>query len=93
MKQQALAPKKVYCIDNGILSTVGFKTSLDFGKMIENVVAVELLRRIVEKKLELYYWKDYQQREVDFVIKLRGRGKNRHKKSSICSIVEVVDYR
>jgi predicted AAA+ superfamily ATPase len=69
LKQQILAPKKVYCIDNGILSAVGFKTSSDRGKMMENLIAIELFRRCSEKKLELYYWKDHQQREVDFVIK------------------------
>jgi len=70
LKQQILAPKKVYCIDNGILSTVGFKTSSDRGKMMENLIAVELFRKINEETgLELYYWKDHQQREVDFVIK------------------------
>ena len=37
----------------------------DKGKIYENIVAVELKRR----GKELYYWKDEQQREVDFVIK------------------------
>jgi len=37
--------------------------------MMENLIAIELFRRCSEKKLELYYWKDHQQREVDFVIK------------------------
>ena len=40
---------------------------------MENVVAVELLRRISywSPEVELYYYKDYSQREVDFVIKER----------------------
>ena len=40
------------------------------GKVMENEVAVELQRRkSKERQLEVYYWKDHQQREVDFVIK------------------------
>jgi predicted AAA+ superfamily ATPase len=69
LKQQSFAPKKIYCIDNGIISAVGFKTSSDRGKMMENLVAIELFRRASEAGWEIYYWKDYQQREVDFVIK------------------------
>jgi len=69
LKQQSFAPKKIYCIDNGIISAVGFKTSSDRGKMMENLVAIELFRRASEAGWGIYYWKDYQQREVDFVIK------------------------
>ena len=38
---------------------------------MENVVAVELLRQIsgASSRLEMYYWKNSQNREVDFVIK------------------------
>jgi len=70
LKQQELAPRKVYCIDPGIIHAVGFRSSENIGKLMENVVAVEL-RRIssVHTSMEIYYWKDHQQREVDFVIK------------------------
>jgi predicted AAA+ superfamily ATPase len=37
---------------------------------MENVVAVELFRRAAEDpKLEIFYWKDVNGKEVDFVIK------------------------
>jgi len=37
---------------------------------MENVVAVELMRRKTASPVrEVYYWKDKQQREVDFVLK------------------------
>ncbi|NQE53542.1 hypothetical protein C5S29_08110 [ANME-1 cluster archaeon GoMg3.2] len=41
------------------------------GKLMENTVAVELLRQRSgsSSRLEFYYWKDQQHREVDFVIK------------------------
>ena len=65
LKEQMIAPKKVYCIDTGLSNAIGFKFIENFGRLIENIVAIELKRR--EK--EIYYWKDYQQHEVDFVIK------------------------
>jgi len=84
LKKQIIAPKKSYCIDTGLVNTIGFKFSEDFGKLIENFVAVEILRRksYSQKNYEVYYWKDYQQREVDFVLK---KGKK------ITQLVQVTD--
>ncbi len=70
LKQQFIAPKKVYCIDCGLINSIGFKFSENKGKIIENEVALELQRRkSIDKNLEVYYWKDYLQNEVDFVLK------------------------
>jgi predicted AAA+ superfamily ATPase len=82
LKQQMIAPKKVYCIDNGIITTISFKISEDFGKLMENLVGIELLRRksYWYKNIEIFYWKDYQQNEVDFVLK---------EKSAIKQLIQV----
>ncbi len=64
IKDQKLYPKKIYCIDSGLINIVSLKFSDDFGRIYENIVAIELKRRIKE----IYYWKDSQQREVDFVV-------------------------
>ncbi|MEM3554443.1 MAG: ATP-binding protein [Candidatus Micrarchaeaceae archaeon] len=71
LKESIIAPKKIYCIDNGIVNTIGFKISENIGSLMENLVAVELFRRksYWAKEWEIYYWKDSQQHEVDFVIK------------------------
>ncbi len=70
LKEQALAPKKAYCIDNGLVNTIGFKVSENRGKAMENLAAIELFRAASRnRKLEVYYWKDHQQREVDFLLK------------------------
>jgi predicted AAA+ superfamily ATPase len=39
--------------------------------MMENIVLIELLRRksYWYEDMEVYYWKDYQQHEVDFVVR------------------------
>ncbi len=70
LKAQVLAPKKIYCIDTGLAGVVSFTFMENRGKVMENAVAIELQRRVAsELGMELYYWKDYQQREVDFVVK------------------------
>ncbi len=61
-------PKKTYIVDTGLSRVLGF--SEDIGKKMENVVFLDLLRKTNQNPLlGFYYWKDYQQREVDFVIK------------------------
>ena len=68
LKQQAIAPKKFYCIDPGIINSISFQFSENIGRLIENEVAIELQRRIAPGS-KIYYWKDYQQHEVDFAVK------------------------
>ena len=64
-------PKKIYCIDTGFPSQLSFKLTESKGKLTENLVAIELLRRksYWHSNWEIYYFKDYQQHEVDFLIK------------------------
>lgn len=70
LKHQFIAPRKVYCIDTGIINSIAFQLSENRGRLIENAVAVELLRRkSYFDNTEIYYWKDHSGREVDFVIK------------------------
>lgn len=63
IKTQIQNPRKVYCIDNGFLVNMGFRLSEDKGKLVENLVAIELKRR--EK--EIFYHSDKQ--ECDFLIR------------------------
>jgi predicted AAA+ superfamily ATPase len=73
LKEQFRAPKKVYCIDTGLANSIAFRLSKDPGRLMENVVFLELLRRKLyfNPDTELYYWKDYMGREIDFIIKNR----------------------
>ncbi len=70
-REQIKSPKKMYAVDTGMVNALAFTFSENIGKLMENTVAVELLRQrsASSSRLELYYWKDPQQREVDFVIK------------------------
>lgn len=70
LKEQIKAPKKIYCIDNGIINAVSISFSQNVGKLMENCVAVELYRTISYKENQsLFYWKDHDQHEIDFLIK------------------------
>jgi predicted AAA+ superfamily ATPase len=47
-----------------------FRWGEELGRLVENVVFLELLRRTNENPLwDIYYYRDQQQREVDFVVK------------------------
>ena len=63
LKEQKARASKIYCIDNGLRNAVSFKFSKDEGRLVENLVFIELKRR----NKEVYYWEN--KKEVDFVVK------------------------
>ena len=65
VKDQIQYPKKIYFIDNVFINAISTKFMNNFGRLYENLVAIELKRR----KKESYYWKNPEKEEVDFVIK------------------------
>ena len=65
IKDQMQYPKKIYFIDNVFINSISTKFGDNFGRLYENIVAVELKRQ----KKESYYWKNTEKEEVDFVIK------------------------
>lgn len=73
-KKQQKSPRKIYSVDTVLAGSIGFRMSDDFGRVAENIVYLEYLRRkIFNPGQELFYWKDEQSgrdgREVDFVVK------------------------
>lgn len=70
VKEQDKSPRKVYSIDTGLSNTIGFRFSANKGRLAENIVFLELARRVAyDPSLELFYWKDEKHREVDFLVK------------------------
>ena len=61
LKKQIYSPKKVYAIDSAFINLISFKFSRDRGKMLENLVFLELKRR----NLKIYYHRGRQ--ECDFI--------------------------
>lgn len=62
LKVQTRNPRKAYCIDTGLRQANAFYHSLDEGKLVENIVFIELKRR---DKTIYYHQGDY---EVDFLV-------------------------
>ena len=64
LKEQIKLPKKIYCIDTGIINSIVPRSTLDYGKLLENLVFIELKRR----GSEIYIYSK-PNCEVDFVVK------------------------
>ena len=75
LKKQYVSDKKIYAIDNGLRNAVAFSTSSDDGRMLENLVFLELKRR----GKEVFYHKE--KKECDFLVK---------EKNKIVSAIQVV---
>lgn len=63
LKKQFVSDKKIYAIDNGLRNSVAFRFSADRGKLLENLVFLEMARN----GLEVYYYKG--KRECDFLLR------------------------
>lgn len=69
LKQQYIAAKKIYCIDNGLAGEIAFSFSENKEKFLENMVFIELKR----KNKEIFYYKTKRDREIDFAILEKGK--------------------
>ncbi|MBI5881264.1 ATP-binding protein, partial [archaeon] len=63
LRKQVQSPRKVYCVDNGFITKAGFRFSEDKGRLLENLVFIELKRR----NREVYYFSG--RKECDFIVK------------------------
>jgi len=62
-KKQVVSPKKVYAIDSGLIKSNTVSFSSDLGRILENIIFIELKQR----GLEIYFYKE--KNECDFIIK------------------------
>ena len=66
--EQQRSNKKIYCYDNGFFKAKAYHFSQDNGKLLENIIATELMKRSLQDGSKLFYWKNRDQEEIDFVI-------------------------
>lgn len=69
LKLMNKAPKKVYVVDNGFVQSTGFNLSENLGRLLENQVFVELLRRGYIPGQTLFYYRTRNDKEIDFVTR------------------------
>lgn len=69
LKIMKKAPAKVYVVDNGFVQGAAFNLSENLGRLLENQVFVELLRRGYVPELSLFYYRTRNDREIDFVVR------------------------
>lgn len=68
-KERAIATRKIYAIDAGMIGALSVSFSRNIGKIYENTVFLELRRRSSMDHSEISYWQDIYRNEVDFVVK------------------------
>lgn len=69
LKLMNKAPKKVYIVDNGFVQSTAFNLSENLGRLLENQVFVELLRRGYTNGQTLFYYRTRNDKDIDFVTR------------------------
>lgn len=69
LKIMKKAAKKVYVVDNGFVAAKAFSLSDNLGRLLENQIFVELLRRGYNPDNTMFYYHSRNDKEVDFVLR------------------------
>lgn len=80
MKVMKKAPQKVYVVDNGFVEAKAFNLSENLGRLLENQVFIELVRRGFDTEKSLFYYRSRNNKETDFVTRQGAR---------VCQLIQV----
>ena len=69
LKLMTKAPQKIYIVDNGFVQSTAFNLSENLGRLLENQIFIELLRRGYEPGNTLFYYRSRNDKEIDFVTR------------------------
>lgn len=69
LKLMLKADQKVYVIDNGFVNSAAFNLSENSGRLLENQVFVEMLRRGYKPGQTMFYYHSANNKETDFVTR------------------------
>ena len=75
LKLMTKAPRKVYVVDNGFVAAKAFSTSDNLGRLLENQVFVNLLRKGYDPERSMFYYRTRNDKEIDFVLRENNRVK------------------
>ena len=102
LKLMKKAPRKVYVVDNGFVTSKAFSLSGNLGRLLENQVFIELIRRGYNVEKTIFYYRSRNDKEVDFVLREETRilrlvqvcydmGNPKTEKREVDSIVECAE--
>ncbi|MBI5206524.1 MAG: ATP-binding protein [Candidatus Firestonebacteria bacterium] len=63
------SPKKIYIVDNGYITVKAIQFSNNSGKLMENFVFTELIKKGFKPNHDLFYYKTRNNKEVDFITR------------------------
>ena len=63
------APRKVYVVDNGFVAAKAFSVTENLGRLLENQIFIELVRRGYDTEKTMFYYRSRNDKEVDFVLR------------------------
>ena len=69
LKLMQKAPRKVYVVDNGFVVSKAFSVTDNLGRLLENQVFIELVRRGYDTEKSMFYYRSRNDKEVDFVLR------------------------
>ena len=69
LKLMKKAPRKVYVVDNGFVASKAFSLSDNLGRLLENQVFIEFVRRGYDVEKSMFYYRSRNDKEVDFVLR------------------------
>lgn len=70
VRNRLKAERKPYFVDSYFISRYASAFSQNLGRLMENAVANRLIKLTEEdQRLNVYYWKDYQRHEADFILR------------------------
>lgn len=91
LKLMKKADQKVYVVDNGFVMSRAFELTGNKGRLLENLVFLELIKRGYDlKRYELFYYKSRNDREIDFVCR---KGFNVEQLIQVCYDIDSVRTR
>ncbi len=68
VKERIRYNKKIFVFDTGFITSLSTQFSANYGKYFETLVGITLKKESLDGKCELFYYKNQQNEEVDFVL-------------------------
>lgn len=69
VKERIRYNKKIFVFDTGFITSLSTQFTANYGKYFETLVGITLKKESLDGKCEIFYYKNQQNEEVDFVVR------------------------